>query len=196
MDLLRIAAVVEGTHSEGPGARMAIWVQGCTIRCPGCCNPEMLPMDGGTLVAAAELARRVETARGIEGITLLGGEPFHQAAGLARVAAAARARGLSVLVFSGFVLEELRSTAAAQPLLELTDVLVAGRYERERHCAARPGVGSSNQRVHHLTGRYRDHPHFQESHIQSVTIRIRDGELEVSGWPAMADALRPRKEEV
>jgi organic radical activating enzyme len=75
---LRIARIVPCTKAEGPGRRFALWFQGCPLRCPGCCNPEMLTFEGGTSISLRDLVARIEeTARkhGIEGITLLGGEP-------------------------------------------------------------------------------------------------------------------------
>src|SRR5437588_8663798 len=94
--VLRIAQTVACTEAEGPGRRYALWFQGCPLRCPGCCNPEMLPFEGGTAVPLAEVLREIEAARaeGVEGITLLGGEPLAHAAGAVALARAVRARGL------------------------------------------------------------------------------------------------------
>src|SRR5881275_1453074 len=108
---LRVAQVVPCTEAEGPGRRFALWFQGCPLRCPGCCNPEMLPFEGGTRVSVREVVEEVERAareQGVEGITLLGGEPLAHAAGAAVLARALRARGLTVMVFSGYTLEEAR----------------------------------------------------------------------------------------
>ena len=44
---MQIAQVVPCTEAEGPGKRFAVWFQGCPLRCPGCCNPEFLPFQGG-----------------------------------------------------------------------------------------------------------------------------------------------------
>ncbi len=158
MTALRVASWVDVTEAEGPGARFALWVQGCTVRCPGCCNPAMLDSAGGRAVSPAEVVREVAAVRHrIEGVTLQGGEPFEQAAPLAEVARAVRPLGLSVMAFSGYTLEELR--AARDPgvaaLLAETDILVDGRFDRERPERERRWVGSSNQRFHFLTGRYR-----------------------------------------
>src|SRR5882672_3696798 len=96
--VLRVATIVDDTEAEGPGRRWALWVQGCPIRCPGCCNPEMFADDLGTVRSLDDLDASLDTARdaGVEGISILGGEPFAQAAGCAEVARAAKVRGLTV----------------------------------------------------------------------------------------------------
>src|SRR6516164_213379 len=98
---VRIATRVCDTEAEGPGRRWALWVQGCPLRCPGCCNPELLPLrarDGSDKLATVdELAREALATPGIEGVSLLGGEPFAQAAPLAELARRVRAGGLSVM---------------------------------------------------------------------------------------------------
>ena len=81
--ILNLAQVVPCTEAEGPGRRFAVWVQGCPLRCPGCCNPEFLPFAGGTPTRVSELLRRVDT-EDVEGVTLLGGEPFAHASGAGR----------------------------------------------------------------------------------------------------------------
>ena len=56
------------------------------MRCPSCCNPEMLPFKGGTATPVMEVVQQIEaTVREypIEGITLLGGEPIAHAASAA-----------------------------------------------------------------------------------------------------------------
>ena len=88
--ILSVAQVVPVTKAEGPGLRFALWFQGCPLRCPGCCNPEMLPFSGGTPTTVREILVRLDEARtlGVEGITLLGGEPLAHAAGAAILARA------------------------------------------------------------------------------------------------------------
>src|SRR5437588_1148928 len=96
--MLRVAQIVPCTEAEGPGVRFALWFQGCPLRCPGCCNPEMLPFSGGTRVSVADLVARIEEVartHGVEGVTLLGGEPLAHAAGAVVLARALRDRELS-----------------------------------------------------------------------------------------------------
>jgi anaerobic ribonucleoside-triphosphate reductase activating protein len=185
---LRVAQVVPWTEAEGPGRRFALWFQGCPLRCPGCCNPEMLPFEGGTEVHLDAVVAQVEEAardHGVEGITLLGGEPMAHAAGAAALAREVRRLGLTVMVFSGYTLEEARQLPdpAAGELLALTDILVDGPYLREQPETRRRWIGSANQRIHFLSDRYRaDDPRWLLPN--TLEIRLRGPELSVNGFPA------------
>lgn len=181
--VLSVAQIVPVTEAEGPGVRFALWFQGCPLRCPACCNPEMLPFQGGTPTPLADVLRQLDAADGVEGITLMGGEPTAHAPGAAALARAARQRGLSVMTFTGFLLEELRARRDPDidALIDHTDILVDGPYDRNRPDAARRWIGSTNQRVHFLTDRY----HLDERWRKANTLEIRliGGELTVNGFP-------------
>lgn len=185
---LSVAQIVRCTEAEGPGKRYALWFQGCPLRCPGCCNPEMLSFDGGSRLALPEVVRDLEeaaTAHGVEGITLLGGEPLAHAESAAALARAVRERGLTVMVFSGYTLEEARRLfdPAVAELLALTDILVDGPYLREQPETRRRWIGSANQRIHFLTERYAaDDPRWLLSN--TLEIRLTGSELTVNGFPA------------
>jgi anaerobic ribonucleoside-triphosphate reductase activating protein len=150
----------------------------------------MLPFDGGSLIGVDELLQMIRVARqshAIEGITLLGGEPTAQAAVAAELAESVRRLGLSVMVFSGYSLGELRekSDAAIDRLLEATDILVDGPYQRELPETKRRWIGSQNQEIHFLTFRYRaDDPCWNLPN--SIEIRLDGRELSVNGFPALA----------
>jgi anaerobic ribonucleoside-triphosphate reductase activating protein len=192
--VLRVATISEDTEAEGPGRRWALWVQGCSIRCPGCCNPEMFSSTGGAARAIDDVieALRGAAKRGIEGISVLGGEPFEQAVGVAAIARAAKQLGLTVMVYSGYTLDELQARPDAGELLALTDLLVDGRYDRERPepppPVGRRWLGSTNQTMHFLTGAYRaDDPQMRAAN--TVELHWSKGRLLVNGWPAGADTL-------
>ena len=159
MAWLNVAKIIDVTQAEGPGLRTAIWVQGCLKRCVGCCNGQFLkiqPADVCDSVMIIEQIAQNQQQYGIEGVTLLGGEPFLQAEGLADVAQACRKMGLSVMVFSGYQLEELDDARfkGASQLLKVTDVLVDGEYQQALIENVRNWVGSTNQRFHYFTDFY------------------------------------------
>lgn len=182
--LLSVAQIVPATRAEGPGLRFALWFQGCPLRCPGCCNPEMLPFEGGTPTPVADVLRQLDGAAGVEGVSLLGGEPLAHAAGAVVLAREVRRRGLSVMIYSGFTLEEARARGDAHidELLALTDILVDGPYDRERPDNERRWIGSTNQRVHFFTDRYRLDEQWRRSN--TLEIRLRGNELSVNGFPS------------
>jgi anaerobic ribonucleoside-triphosphate reductase activating protein len=186
--ILSVAQTVACTEAEGPGKRFALWFQGCPMRCPGCCNPEMLPFEGGTKMPLGDVLVRIEEAarsQGVEGISLLGGEPLAHAVGGVHLARGVQALGLSVMIYSGYTLDEARRLPdpAVGELLALTDILVDGQYVRELPETRRRWIGSTNQQVHFFTDRYRaDDPQWLLSN--TLEIRLRGRELSVNGFPA------------
>jgi anaerobic ribonucleoside-triphosphate reductase activating protein len=191
---LRVAQIVAPTEAEGPGQRFAVWVQGCPLRCPGCCNPEMFPADLGAAIPAAELASRAIATEGLEGISLLGGEPFAQAEACAQLARLVRDAGLSVMVFSGYTRAELEAnvTTGVDELLAACDLLVDGRFERDQLDTSRRWVGSRNQVVHFLTARYAPtDPRFAMPN--TAELRLVGGVLTANGWPGLVPELRRRR---
>ncbi|WP_326519320.1 4Fe-4S single cluster domain-containing protein [Acinetobacter sp. CAAS 2-6] len=159
MAWLNVAKIIDVTQAEGPGLRTAIWVQGCLKRCIGCCNGQFLKIQPADVCDSLMIIEQIvqnQQQYGIEGVTLLGGEPFLQAEGLADIAQACRKMGLSVMVFSGYELEELDDLhfKGASKLLEFTDVLVDGEYQQALTENVRNWVGSTNQRFHYFTNFY------------------------------------------
>ena len=186
--MIRVHRIVSRTRSEGPGLRLSVWTQGCRAACPGCYATALWDERGGTGMSAAQLCREIAAADGIEGITLLGGEPFLQAAPLAEAAAFAQERGLSVITFTGQLYEQLLTSEddGVQALLRHTDVLIDGPYRQELRDFSRPLVGSANQRFLFLTGRYT--PEDMAACRNSVELRIgKDGTMRLNG---MGDFIR------
>jgi anaerobic ribonucleoside-triphosphate reductase activating protein len=195
---LRWSRFLAATQAEGPGVRAAVWVQGCSVKCPGCFNPHLWSEKGGQDDDPRQLADAwVAQARaaGSEGITLLGGEPFDQAAAMGVVAEAFRDAGLTVMTFTGYRLEQVRSWSAERAdirkLLEATDLLADGPYLADQPERSRPWIGSTNQGLTALTHRYADlmGDITRSGGLDRLEIRIgRDGTIAVNGW-ADDDAL-------
>src|SRR5512147_1881126 len=101
----RVHAVEPRSRANGPGVRFVVWVQGCTLGCPGCFNPTTHDAAGGTVVAVADLLAAIPADAA--GLTVSGGEPLEQAAETLALLRGARARGLSTLIFSGLTIDEI-----------------------------------------------------------------------------------------
>ena len=131
--LLNINSIRECTESEGIGKRFAIWTQGCMKRCRNCCNTHMQPIIKKHIVDCDDIIKQIQYSKtnyNIEGITLLGGEPVLQSKGLSYIAKWCRENDLSVILFSGYTLEEINTSNfdGALELLKYTDVLIDGEY--------------------------------------------------------------------
>jgi anaerobic ribonucleoside-triphosphate reductase activating protein len=108
-------AILHGTRANGPELRTCIWLQGCSLNCPGCHNPATHPLSGGTLWESQALARHIilHCAVGTKGITVSGGEPMQQADELLALILAVKAYrpDFSVGIFSGYTHRELADGA-------------------------------------------------------------------------------------
>ena len=189
---LRVAQQIRDTEAEGPGKRYALWVQGCSLRCPGCCNPEMFAPDkGGAFKDTAALAEEILAVPDIEGLSVLGGEPFEQPEALAELCRRVREGDRTVMIYTGYTLAELRARQSphVDALLATVDLLVDGRYEQSKPEKSRRWIGSSNQVMHFLSPRYSpDEPRFKTGN--TIELRFVNGQLTINGWPQAADAMR------
>lgn len=151
---LKVAHVISGCRTLGPGKRTVIWVRGCARRCPGCIATPILDAAPGPQLSHQTVVERV-LAHGDDGLTVSGGEPFEQVAALTQLALAAQLRGLSVMVYTGYLLGELQQDVVdgSAAALAHIDLLVDGPYEQ----ALRADLlwrGSRNQQLHFLTARH------------------------------------------
>lgn len=145
--------------ANGEGVRVTLFVSGCTNRCPGCFQPETWDFSYGepfTAETEEKLLAMLAPAY-INGLTLLGGDPFEPENQRALLPFVRRVKERfpqkTVWAFSGFTLEELRREGshprceATDELLDLLDVLVDGRFvERLKDIRLR-FRGSANQRI-------------------------------------------------
>lgn len=179
----------------GPGRRVGLWLQGCSIRCPGCISLDTWDPRVG-LVPIADLLERIDQlAWEADGLTVSGGEPFDQPDVLAAVLRGWRAASLrSTLVFSGRELDALAPWLAEND--GLIDVLITGPFRSElpQTVALR---GSDNQQLHVLT------PLGSELRAFDRPLRAEDRRLDVmfdelghawfAGIPARGDIGRLRR---
>jgi anaerobic ribonucleoside-triphosphate reductase activating protein len=183
-DRLRVHGFEPRSAANGPGLRAVVWVQGCTLACPGCFNPDSHVRDGDE-VALDDLFERITAAGGIEGVTVSGGEPLQQRGPVLALLQRIRSEtSLSTILFTGFRWEDVERMPEAPALRECVDVLLAGRYEQERHVGA--GLrGSSNKTVQLLSGRYTLE---DLDSVPKSEIIIRNGAIVSTGIdPAMLD---------
>lgn len=152
---LRVHHKEPASRSNGPGLRAVIWVQGCSLACPGCFNPETHSTASGALESVGSLYQWLrQRFQALDGVTISGGEPFQQPQALGDLLALVRSNtNLSILVFTGYTQNEILRSPHCSALLPFIDVLIAGRYHSTQRLAS--GLrGSANKTIHFLTRRY------------------------------------------
>lgn len=175
-----------GCRTLGPGRRSVIWVQGCHFHCEGCIAKSFQSEEGGTAVSIEDMVKWVLQDEKSDGLTISGGEPFLQAAALAEmIRRIHETRDLGVIIYTGFLLEELELDPGKKDLLQETDLLIDGRYVQAAD-TGRPYVGSDNQRMHFLTERYRpyEEAYYLRSGKREVEFRLDREKTMMIGVPA------------
>lgn len=153
----------------GPGKRVELWLHGCQKNCRGCIarqhNSAAAPMLSLSTRAVLDYVLKDSKT---EGITISGGEPFLQGEALLELVKMLHQKNRGIILYSGYTYEELLSGSLEREILKYTDVLIDGPYIEELD-DGKPYRGSSNQRIHHLTERYRS---FYEDSMRKRECRI------------------------
>jgi anaerobic ribonucleoside-triphosphate reductase activating protein len=136
-------------NTLGPGRRIGIWFQGCSIRCPGCISMDTWAPGRGITTIEEVVNAVTQWIPAADGITISGGEPFDQTGAMLELLK--RLRSLTeadVLVFTGHPWSKVRQ--AADSSSGLIDALVTGPFDvnQPQTLALR---GSDNQELHLLT---------------------------------------------
>ena len=145
--LVSLSRVHFPVRTLGPGERIGVWFQGCSIRCKGCISLDTWAEKAGDQSVEQLLEAISSWVSAADGITISGGEPFDQSDALEELLRALRRYPeKDVLVFSGYAAERLDLVRFAG----LIDAIVADPFEvqQPQTFALR---GSDNQRLHLLT---------------------------------------------
>lgn len=148
--------------ADGPGVRVTLFVSGCTHHCRECFQPETWDFNYGQVFdenTEDEILKALESDY-IQGLTLLGGEPFEPANQERLVPFLKRLRETypkkDIWCYTGYLLEELlgQETGSGRArcevtdeMLSLLDVLVDGEFKIEKKNISLKFRGSENQRL-------------------------------------------------
>ena len=145
--------------ANGEGVRVTLFVSGCTHRCKGCFNESLWDFAAGEPFTETVEVRIIEASAPsyIDGLTLLGGEPFEPSNQECLVPFLRKWRmaypAKNVWCYTGCVLENdpLKPTRWRTPftdeMLSMIDVLVDGPFVESLKDISLRFRGSSNQRI-------------------------------------------------
>lgn len=168
---LNLAALRKDTRMVGPGLRDALWVQGCSIGCPGCANQGYLAHETRVVLPVDRLIEHFRHRVGrISGVSALGGEPTEQAPAVASLFHALKELGLTTVLFSGRSYEFLQRHAGMTALLEATDLLIDGPFLLDQFDPTLHWRGSRNQRLLRLSDAFSEADLFHQGANGEVLI--------------------------
>lgn len=152
--ILNLATLVPRSHANGPGSRMVVWVQGCPFRCPDCQNPESLDFRPNQIVTVEQIYQMFQSIPDLDGISFSGGEPFAQAVALAELACLVQSAGKTVVCWTGYRLDQIKTgkIQGSLKLLKHVDLLIDGLFMREE-AGEHLLRGSANQNLYFTSGR-------------------------------------------
>lgn len=184
----------------GPGKRIGIWLQGCSIGCKGCVSTDTWAPDPHRAMAVPDLLAwcRRTAGNGLDGITLSGGEPFDQPAPLRALLQGLHGwrkqsgMDFDILCYSGYPLKTLQQKHPA--LLELLDAIIPEPYA-ESLPLGKLWRGSSNQSLVPLSprGAERFAPFLEESvsgNGKQMQVAVEGGRIWMIGIPERGDMAR------
>ena len=178
MSTLRLHAKLARSRANGPGLRSVVWVQGCTLGCPGCFNPETHDGEGVAETWTVPTLAAWVASNDVAGLTVSGGEPFQQPEAVLGLGRACRRLGLSTIVFSGYSKAELTSRFGPTTISAAFDVAITGRFRQD---ARTPSgfLASDNQALWLLTERHTD-ADFEDVPDAEIVVHS-SGEVVVTG---------------
>lgn len=183
----------------GPGCRVGIWVQGCSLGCPGCVSRDTWSHRAGTQLPVAEVLQWLAgtcAESQVDGLTITGGEPTEQPEALRLLLAGvgelrrSDVFGGDVLCYTGLEEADFREKLPWAPAF--IDAVITGRFQ-----VAEPTSllwrGSANQQLIPLSRHGRQ---LYRQYLDATTSRpamqftVTDGQVWMIGIPRRGDLQR------
>lgn len=170
--------VVENEHLYGPGKRVLLFLQGCSIHCEGCVNRHLWDFGKGKNATSEEIISFCRDNH-VEGITLHGGEPLDQSEGLYPIVKALKKEQFTVILFTGYTKRELN--IGQKRVWNLSDIVVCGRFDLKKRNVYLQFRGSINQRIIRRKGKYKHYQVQDGTTVAILTIDL-EGNLNIKGF--------------
>ena len=138
---MNVAKIVHDSRIYGPGARTVIWFQGCSIKCEGCINPDLIPFIKRVELSINELIGQIKET----GVTLLGGEPLDQLE-ILDFMLELKQKNIRIEIFTGYEWKDL-TEYHHKVISETCQFAVLGPFDKNKVNTSLYLRGSENQDI-------------------------------------------------
>ena len=145
---MRYVEITKSSFVNGEGCRTVLWVTGCNHHCDGCQNHDLQDPKYGKVMTTNTLSDLLKCLQKphIDGLTLSGGDPMFppNRDGIRLICQYLKAEtGKSIWMYTGYLFQDIIN----DPVLEYVDVIVDGKYDKNKNLTPALYRGSSNQRI-------------------------------------------------
>ena len=146
---MKFNKIEKESMNNGPGIRVALWCQGCSLNCKGCHNPETHDFNKGSFLLREDvddIFKELEKSY-VDGITFTGGHPLEPTNIEVCTELAAQIKekfpNKTIWLYTGWIWEDIKELA----IFKYIDVVVDGPYIESERDVSLPFRGSKNQRL-------------------------------------------------
>lgn len=137
-------------YTLGPGIRVGLWLQGCSIKCKNCISKHTWQASEKHLVDIQTLANKINNYP-TEKLTISGGEPLDQVENLIHLLNLIRYTKSDILLYTGYILKNFikQNPLQWEKLRKLVDVIIDGPFIWSKE-SQYIWKGSDNQKMYIL----------------------------------------------
>lgn len=146
MKCLEIAGWKKSSCDDGPGIRSVLFLQGCSMNCPGCHNKDIQKKGEGLLMDIEEVISSIVNRCHNKRLTISGGEPLEQWDALEELLVYLKKMEFDVCLYTGWNYEDIPKS-----VFDLVNYVKTGSFVLEKRDSDIHYVGSSNQQMYSLS---------------------------------------------
>jgi anaerobic ribonucleoside-triphosphate reductase activating protein len=153
---MKISKIKDNDVANGLGISMSVWTQGCPHHCEGCFNKVTWSYDDGREFTNDDLnyiIKNINKDNVERNLSVLGGEPLcpENVEGVINLCKTIREvyPNKKIYVWTGYTYEEFNSTQ--KEIVKYVDVIIDGKFEKDKKDLSLMLRGSSNQRIIKIT---------------------------------------------
>lgn len=150
MEKINISTILYDSVVDGPGLRTVVFFQGCEHKCLGCHNKNSWSKDPNKMLHITNVINDIKEHVSSKKVTLSGGDPFLQKEGLLQLCQKLKEDNFHICVYTGYTYAKLREDVISNEVLYNIDILVDGKFEKEKIDKTNSYIGSTNQKIYHL----------------------------------------------